>query len=99
MSFEKNPSMKDKKSPLEKDKIFTFVKEIFDYEVSVGVEKGNNPIRGEINTITKKAEVFITPDGIKKAYEFYKKPETQQKIDEIMEALRQRLEKYVNDGK
>jgi len=98
MSFEKYPGVQEKpKTPDKKERLFNFITKFCDYEVSVGVERGEEKIRGEINSVTKKAEVVITPEGIKAARDFFKKPETQEKINNFFsgldEYLTERLER------
>ena len=76
-----------KKNSEKKDKFFSVVKELFGYKIEVGIEKDQKPMRIEIDTTTKKVEAFVTPEGIKVAYDFYKKPENQEKVKSFMSSL------------
>lgn len=102
MSFEKYPGAQEKpKTPDKKESLFTIVTNLFDYEVAVKIERGEEKIRGEMNRITKKAEVVISPEGIKASYDFFKKPETQESINNFFrgfeDVLRERLKKHARE--
>ena len=76
MSFEKYSSAQEKqKTPEKKERLFDMITRFFGYEVSFKVERGEEKIHGELNRITKKAEIVISPEGIKAACDFFKKPE------------------------
>lgn len=104
MNFEKNFNSADtKKTPEKREKFLNIIKEINGYELSIGVEKGQGPIRAEIDTIAKKAEIFTTPDGIKAVCDWYKSPGVQQEINGVLsfvkKKLQERLEKKEAGGK
>lgn len=88
MGFEDFSKQQETKKTSEKrDKFFSIVNEFFGYKVEVGIEKDQKPMRIEIDTTTKKVEAFVTPEGIKAAYEFYKKSENQEKIKSFISSL------------
>lgn len=94
MSFENYPKpQKGKESSEKKEKLVSIVKELFGYRVEVGIEKEKNPIRIKIDTKDKKVEAFATPEGIKAAYDFLKKPETHEKIESFLDSIIRNLKK------
>lgn len=75
--------------------IFEVEKKIGNFDVSVGIEKGKEPIRGSIDLENKRIEARITPEGVKKGIElirgFFKKPEG---ADERMEEIKENFKSF-----
>ena len=88
MGFEKYSGAQEKaKASNEKEKLLNVITNFCGYEVSVGIERGEEKISGKIDMAAKKAEVAISPEGIKAAYDFFKRPETQESIGNFFKGL------------
>lgn len=100
MSPEKYPSAPEKpRTPEKKERLFNLLMNCCGYEVGVGVERGEEKIRADINRITKKAEVVISPEGIKAAWNFFKRPEVQKDIHDGLDFINQKLDDYMEKNK
>jgi FixJ family two-component response regulator len=97
MKFERQPTIKETvatKKEKEGDLLFEIKKIIKGVDVSVGIERGKEPITGSVDLVNKRVEARITPEGIRKGFklfsDFMEKPETK----EVMVDMAERMNKY-----
>jgi len=65
---EQNESSNEHNDSIEK--LFELRNKIFGIDVSVSVEKGDQPILGSLDLQNKNAQIRITPEGLKKGLDF-----------------------------
>lgn len=103
MRGEKFPGSQERPKTLEDKRLFEYVTQLLGYKVVIGVEDGPEKITAEINSLTKEANVTISPEGVKAACEFIKESGALQSVTKSFEGtsdvLRRRLERYIREKK
>lgn len=81
----------------EQEAMFEFKKRLGEYKVSVGIEKGQEPIKSKIDLTKKEMEFQVTPEGIKKGIDaiqkFLNKPEVLEKLNKWTEWFKEKSDK------
>lgn len=96
-SFEKPDTPEGEESPDKKDVLFEVKKRIGNFDVSVGISRGEKPIEGHADLNKKEVEIYATPEGIRKTFaatqKFLERPEVKQTMISWTEKLKETSDK------
>jgi len=92
---QKGQSSQDKKIE-KRGSIFEIRKRIKGFGISIGIEQSEQPVSGNIDFENKEANIRVTPEGIRKGFNFIKDflndPERQEKLDKIRDKMNEKTE-------
>ena len=94
---EKKEKKKEGSEKKERGLLFEVRKRLGEFDVSVGIKKGKEPVRGNVDFENKKVNIRVTPEGVQKTLEvanaFLERPDVEGRIKSWTEKIEEKRKK------